>query len=71
MRHFLPSALLCMSAIGAQQVSFDRWWSHVVYLADDALEGRQPFQSVRPAPSLITAPACEHRFGPPGEAGIL
>jgi Zn-dependent M28 family amino/carboxypeptidase len=29
-----------MSAIGAQQVSFERWWSHVVYLADDALEGR-------------------------------
>ena len=34
-------ALLAASSIGAQQNDIDRWWAHVVYLADDSMQGRQ------------------------------
>ena len=33
--------LLGAAGLGAQQREIDRWWSHVVYLADDRMQGRQ------------------------------
>jgi Zn-dependent M28 family amino/carboxypeptidase len=33
--------LLAAASIHAQPNEIDRWWAHVVYLADDGLEGRQ------------------------------
>jgi Zn-dependent M28 family amino/carboxypeptidase len=34
-------ALVAVPALRAQQADIDRWWSHVVYLSDDSMQGRQ------------------------------
>jgi hypothetical protein len=33
--------VLAVPALRAQQAEIDRWWSHIVYLADDTMQGRQ------------------------------
>ncbi|MGH9347036.1 MAG: M28 family metallopeptidase [Vicinamibacterales bacterium] len=33
--------LLATTALAAQQAEIDRWWSHVVFLSDDSMQGRQ------------------------------
>ncbi len=34
-------ALVTVPLLRAQQADIDRWWSHVVYLSDDSMQGRQ------------------------------
>jgi hypothetical protein len=43
MKRILVAALVAIAlpALHAQQSEIDRWWSHIAYLSDDALEGRQ------------------------------
>jgi Zn-dependent M28 family amino/carboxypeptidase len=33
--------IVATSAVRAQQSEIDRWWSHVVFLSDDSMQGRQ------------------------------
>ena len=43
MKRFFAAALILavIPAVRAQQSEIDRWWSHVVFLSDDSMQGRQ------------------------------
>jgi Zn-dependent M28 family amino/carboxypeptidase len=43
MKRFAIATLLLVSVsvLRAQQADIDRWWSHIVFLADDGMQGRQ------------------------------
>src|SRR5688572_24034022 len=43
MKRAVAAALLVVATSGlrAQQSEIDRWWAHVVFLADDGMQGRQ------------------------------
>ena len=43
MKRLLIATLVLVAAVaaGAQNREIDRWWSHIVYLSDDTMQGRQ------------------------------